>query len=76
MLTCNCLRIGDSDLVKKTMALYIDCNSKKTFVTELRKLNKLISDVEVKRELQLELDIDNVEALFENDVFENKLNAK
>ena len=62
--------------MKKTLALYIDCTQRKTYVTEIGLLNKLISDVEQKREMKLEVDIDTVEHLFEGEFFETQLPSK
>ena len=63
--------------MKKTMALYIDCTKRKTFVTELRKFNKLVDRNEQegqKREMCIEVDIDSVEMLFDNDFFDYNIN--
>jgi hypothetical protein len=64
---------GESDVLRKSLALYIDCTLRKTYVTEIGVTNKLISDVEQKREMKLEVDIDTVEQLFDNQFFDKHL---
>ncbi len=57
------------------MVLYIDCQNRKTFVTELYRSNKVIGEEEQNIKVDKEVDIDIVEELFDNDFFERQLNG-
>lgn len=51
------------------MVLYIDCVNRKAYVTELQRSNKAGED-ETNADINKEVDIDNVETLFDNEFFD------
>eukprot|EP00347_Sterkiella_histriomuscorum_P002477 403367999 len=60
---------NESDILFKTVILYIDCDNRKAYVLELKRQNQLIGLDETSGTIRKEIDINDLNYLFEDSTF-------